>query len=178
MICWKSRAGRSTGAYQTGSATIFGRGGWPQPGTKSGLPYLTSLTRRPANSGLGRLPMRKCMRKHTRKPLLLLRLSGAFLLRFATRQFSGLLFQEPPRKTRLLNFVRRNHRPRKVENSNFFSIASLRSSPSSKPKAKGKEPKNKVQISPCGNTPGNRSRSSGRPARSRCGAPRDSTQDC
>jgi hypothetical protein len=34
-----------------------------------------------------------------RKPLLLLRLSGLFLLRFADRQFLGLLFQEPPRNT-------------------------------------------------------------------------------
>ena len=33
----------------------------------------------------------------TRKPTLLLVLSGVFLLRFADRQFSGLLFQEPPR---------------------------------------------------------------------------------
>ena len=29
--------------------------------------------------------------------MLLLRLSGLFLLRFAERRFSGLLFQEPPR---------------------------------------------------------------------------------
>lgn len=38
--------------------------------------------------------------KTRRKPLLLLRLSGLLLLRFATRQFSGLLFQLPPRITR------------------------------------------------------------------------------
>jgi hypothetical protein len=35
-----------------------------------------------------------------RKPTLLLRLSGLFLLRLATRQFSALLFQLPPRITR------------------------------------------------------------------------------
>lgn len=35
----------------------------------------------------------------TRKPLLLLRLSGLFLLRLAARAFSGLLIQEPPRST-------------------------------------------------------------------------------
>jgi hypothetical protein len=35
-----------------------------------------------------------------RKPLLLFRLVGLFLLRFAERRFSGLLFQEPPRRTR------------------------------------------------------------------------------
>ena len=32
--------------------------------------------------------------------MLLLRLSGLFLLRFAERNLSGLLFQEPPRSTR------------------------------------------------------------------------------
>ena len=36
-----------------------------------------------------------------RKPLLLLRLSGVFLLRLADRKFAGLLFQLPPRSTRL-----------------------------------------------------------------------------
>jgi hypothetical protein len=34
--------------------------------------------------------------------MLLLRLSGVFLLRFAERQFWAVLFQEPPRSTRLL----------------------------------------------------------------------------
>ena len=36
----------------------------------------------------------------TRNPALLLRLSGWFLLRLAERRFCGLLFQEPPRRTR------------------------------------------------------------------------------
>ena len=36
-----------------------------------------------------------------RKPLLLFLLSGELLLRFDTRQFLALLFQLPPRKTRL-----------------------------------------------------------------------------
>jgi hypothetical protein len=36
----------------------------------------------------------------TRKPMLLLRLSGLFLLRFDARALSGLLFQEPPRNAR------------------------------------------------------------------------------
>ena len=36
-----------------------------------------------------------------RKPKLLFRLSGEFLLRFAERQFLALLFQLPPRLTRL-----------------------------------------------------------------------------
>lgn len=34
-----------------------------------------------------------------RRPILLLRFDGAFLLRFAERRFPGLLFQEPPRRT-------------------------------------------------------------------------------
>jgi hypothetical protein len=38
----------------------------------------------------------------TRNPLLLLRLSGVFLLRLAARQLDGLLFQPPPRTTRAL----------------------------------------------------------------------------
>lgn len=36
-----------------------------------------------------------------RKPLLLFLLSGLLLLRLATRQFLALLFQLPPRRTRL-----------------------------------------------------------------------------
>ena len=36
-----------------------------------------------------------------RKPMLLFVLSGLFLLRFAERTLCGLLFQEPPRFTRL-----------------------------------------------------------------------------
>ena len=38
----------------------------------------------------------------TRKPLLLLRLSGWLVLRLAERTFDALLLNEPPRKTRLL----------------------------------------------------------------------------
>jgi hypothetical protein len=38
----------------------------------------------------------------TRKPRLLFRLSGVFLLRLADRQFCALLFQLPPRFTRLV----------------------------------------------------------------------------
>ena len=37
----------------------------------------------------------------TRNPRLVFRLSGVFLLRFADRQFLALLFQLPPRFTRL-----------------------------------------------------------------------------
>jgi len=35
-----------------------------------------------------------------------LRLSGAFLLRYADRQFLALLFQEPPRRTRFVSPIR------------------------------------------------------------------------
>ena len=38
----------------------------------------------------------------TRKPRLLFRLSGVFLLRFADRTLRGLLFQPPPRITRFV----------------------------------------------------------------------------
>lgn len=37
----------------------------------------------------------------TRKPRLLFRFVGVFLLRLAERRFCGLLFHEPPRLTRL-----------------------------------------------------------------------------
>ena len=37
----------------------------------------------------------------TRKPKLLFRFVGVFRLRLAERRFCGLLFQEPPRLTRL-----------------------------------------------------------------------------
>ena len=40
-------------------------------------------------------------RRHNRKPLLLLRLFGLLLLRYAARALLSLLFQEPPRNTRL-----------------------------------------------------------------------------
>jgi hypothetical protein len=42
-----------------------------------------------------------------RKPRLLLRLPGSFLLRLAERQFDALLFQLPPRLTRLVPSGRR-----------------------------------------------------------------------
>ena len=46
-------------------------------------------------------PCHKLRRRTTRKPRLLLRLPGELLLRFATRQFVAVLFQLPPRFTRL-----------------------------------------------------------------------------
>lgn len=42
----------------------------------------------------------------TRKPRLLFRLPGSFLLRYAERQFSAELFQLPPRITRLVAYGR------------------------------------------------------------------------
>ena len=40
-----------------------------------------------------------------RKPMLLLPLSGVFLLRLETRAFVALLFHEPPRRTQPLPFA-------------------------------------------------------------------------
>jgi len=45
-------------------------------------------------------PGRELGRTAHRKPRLLLRLSGVFLLRYAERQFRAVLFQEPLRITR------------------------------------------------------------------------------
>ncbi len=39
--------------------------------------------------------------RQTRNPLFRLRSSGLFLLRLAERQFLAVLFQEPPRRTRV-----------------------------------------------------------------------------
>jgi hypothetical protein len=39
----------------------------------------------------------------TRNPMFLFRLSGSFLLRYAQRALSALLFHEPPRNTRALS---------------------------------------------------------------------------
>ena len=74
-------------------------------------------------------PLRRAVgaagRQTTRKPLLLLRFDGLLLLlRFAERQFCALLFQLPPRFTRL-EPVSRHQRSRKPK------------AESQKPKAKG-----------------------------------------
>lgn len=45
--------------------------------------------------------LRHALKRAGRKPRLLLRIPGSFLLRFADRQLPELLFQLPPRKTRL-----------------------------------------------------------------------------
>ncbi len=45
--------------------------------------------------------MQNAMETHTRKPMLLLKLSGSFLLRYAHRALRSLLFHEPPRKARV-----------------------------------------------------------------------------
>ena len=60
-----------------------------RPWTLNGTPGGTVIPPALAESVLAR-----------RKPMLLFRLSAVFLLRFAERAFSGLLFQEPPRSTR------------------------------------------------------------------------------
>jgi hypothetical protein len=101
----KGQTGRSaqpTRPVRPGDLFGFGNDDLPKHGNRvrtSG----TTLARSVDLTILG-LPLaeRKCRRKATRNPLLLLRLPGAFLLRLAARQFLALLFQEPPRKTRAL----------------------------------------------------------------------------
>jgi len=59
------------------------------------LPFRKPWSAKPSGPGGG-----KPVPEHnTRKPTLLLRLSGLFLLRLAERAFSGLLIQDPPRST-------------------------------------------------------------------------------
>jgi hypothetical protein len=59
----------------------------------------TPHTRRnPSQTALALLSsLRESASPTHRTPILLLRLIGSFLLRFDTRTFCGLLFQEPPR---------------------------------------------------------------------------------
>ena len=81
----------------------------PTPRPPPGLticPRLPCAARKPVH-GSPRHSDRDLRRGHSgtrgawtsRKPLLLLRFDGLFLLRFAERRFRGLLFQEPPRTT-------------------------------------------------------------------------------
>src|SRR5271169_5282368 len=96
----KDRAGRSARAYQThpvvrsfGPPHTGAADAGEQPGLS--LPHAPAL-REATDSGVIAQAMRgKCRGRHTRKPRLLLRFSGAFLLRLAARQFVGLLYQEP-----------------------------------------------------------------------------------
>ena len=57
-------------------------------------PWIAWSRPRPDSQGVGIAVLA------TRKPVLLFRLSGVFLLRLADRVLFGLLFQEPPRSTR------------------------------------------------------------------------------
>jgi hypothetical protein len=59
-------------------------------------PEALAIPRFPANAGRGGGNIVLA----SRKPILLFRLSGLFLLRWAARRFCGLLFQEPPRRRR------------------------------------------------------------------------------
>lgn len=77
------------------------------PDSVSGAGAKPSLRRQvgsgcpPSGSGRGRCRWARFTVLAQRKPTLLLRLSGEFLLRLAARTFVGsLLFQEPPRSTR------------------------------------------------------------------------------
>lgn len=71
------------GGWLTVCPSESGQGHWPVPSRP--------VTRRSGAGGAGA----------GRKPRLLLRLPGLFLLRLAARQLEALLFQEPPRFTRL-----------------------------------------------------------------------------
>jgi hypothetical protein len=81
-------------------------GGCPPPGsiwpaanprrTRPG-PDHAGFLRRPAPVGIGICRQLKTMETTTRNPLLSLKLSGMFLLRYAQRAFRRLLCQEPPR---------------------------------------------------------------------------------
>jgi len=55
-----------------------------------------------AMAELGDKVIHQSCERTKRKPLLLFLLSGLFLLRLATRQLLSLLFQLPPRRTRLV----------------------------------------------------------------------------
>jgi hypothetical protein len=55
------------------------------------------------NSGVEGVLARSGKDSKSRKPLLLLRFVGWFLLRLAERTFLGLLFQEPPRRSSALH---------------------------------------------------------------------------
>lgn len=58
-------------------------------------------------NGFIAVPQSSAELKATRKPRLLFRFDGSFLLRFADRQFLAELFQLPPRFTRFEPFDRR-----------------------------------------------------------------------
>jgi hypothetical protein len=60
----------------------------------------TASTSRTAAGSISGTSIPSAELRSTRKPRLLFRLSGVFLLRFAERQFLALLFQLPPRFTR------------------------------------------------------------------------------
>ena len=62
----------------------------------------------------------------TRKPILLLRLSGLLLLRCAERQFLGLLFQEPPRFSAYprVSIAQGNNRRRMDVVENYYAARS------------------------------------------------------
>ena len=107
----RGRAGRSTRRptrparpHDAGSAAHK-----DGPGTGPGLAsnHAPSVRERQDSGPMPRLwHPRKCTptapTDTTRNPLLSFRLSGLFLLRFAERQFCGLLFQQPPRSRRRL----------------------------------------------------------------------------
>jgi hypothetical protein len=74
--------------------------------------------------------------QQTRKPILSLRLSGLFLLRYVQRQLSRLLFHDPPRSTRGCAAGSPTGKPRYFLLLNISAFASSRSMPHSKVRCK------------------------------------------
>ena len=80
---------------------IFAQTRLPTPPVLLGFAFaLRHLRQRTGGCPVRRMRLTIRRAKATRKPRLLFRLSGLFLLRFADRQFLALLFQLPPRFTR------------------------------------------------------------------------------
>src|SRR5579862_6100487 len=100
----KGERGVRADAYQTRSPwqALANRDTAADSGSRPGLSHTHApAVREPPDSGaVAKADARKCRRTQTRNPMLLLRLPGSFLLRYAERQFLLLLIQEPPRRTR------------------------------------------------------------------------------
>jgi hypothetical protein len=136
-------------AYQTHSVlrSIWPTGAKPlTPEQGQDFQHHARCLREGVDSGLPENGIWKCRQKQPRKPMLLLRLPGSFLLRLAERQFSGLLIQEPPRSltlslTQPIRLFLVGHDTKKT-NIFFFSLRSEERR--KKKRAKGKRTKDKV----------------------------------
>lgn len=91
------------------------------------------------------LQARKCT--ETRNPILLFRLSGVLLFRFAERQFCGLLFHEPPRNTRFITALSLSCQPQGLEKT-IFKIDPASRGASNRKKQRVKEKSAKGYFKP------------------------------